>query len=132
MDTNNLSKVQLPPGTYGRIAPRSGLAAKHHIDVGAGEDFNDFSSFFFQVSLMPISLETWGLYYSTMEQRRCSSMLEIGSLSSYARGFPTHASRRFLMTPPQLAVGLMGLVRVVMVLERESLLLERKNRIVKQ
>ena len=48
MDTNNLSKVQLPPGTYGRIAPRSGLAAKHHIDVGAGEDFNDFSSFFFR------------------------------------------------------------------------------------
>ena len=46
MDTNNLSKVQLPPGTYGRIAPRSGLAAKHHIDVGAGEDFNDFFSFF--------------------------------------------------------------------------------------
>lgn len=26
----------LPPGTYGRIAPRSGLAAKFFIDVGAG------------------------------------------------------------------------------------------------
>ena len=130
MDTNNLSKVQLPPGTYGRIAPRSGLAAKHHIDVGAGEDFIDFDSFF-QVSLMPISLETLGLYYSTMEQRRWLSTLEIGSLSSYARGFPTHASRRFLMTSQQLAVGLMGLVRAVMVKEK-SLLLERKNRIVKQ
>jgi dUTP pyrophosphatase len=28
--------VQFPPGTYGRIAPRSGLAVKHGIDVLAG------------------------------------------------------------------------------------------------
>jgi dUTP pyrophosphatase len=28
--------IQLPPGTYGRIAPRSGLAWKHGIDVGGG------------------------------------------------------------------------------------------------
>lgn len=28
--------VALPPGTYGRVAPRSGLAVKHGIDVGAG------------------------------------------------------------------------------------------------
>ena len=28
--------VKLPPGTYGRIAPRSGLAVKHGIDVLAG------------------------------------------------------------------------------------------------
>jgi len=26
----------VPEGTYGRVAPRSGLAWKHHIDVGAG------------------------------------------------------------------------------------------------
>ena len=26
----------MPPGVYGRVAPRSGLAAKKHIDVGAG------------------------------------------------------------------------------------------------
>jgi dUTP pyrophosphatase len=29
-------QVQLPSGVYGRIAPRSGLAVKHGIDVGAG------------------------------------------------------------------------------------------------
>ena len=26
--------IMLPQGTYGRVAPRSGLAAKHFIDVG--------------------------------------------------------------------------------------------------
>ena len=29
-------RVNLPPGCYGRIAPRSGLAVKHGLDVGAG------------------------------------------------------------------------------------------------
>ncbi|XP_033331988.1 deoxyuridine 5'-triphosphate nucleotidohydrolase [Megalopta genalis] len=29
-------QISVPEGTYGRIAPRSGLAWKNHIDVGAG------------------------------------------------------------------------------------------------
>lgn len=29
-------RLYLPAGTYGRVAPRSGLAWKHSIDVGAG------------------------------------------------------------------------------------------------
>src|SRR5215510_8369522 len=29
-------KLELPMGTYGRLAPRSGLALNHGIDVGAG------------------------------------------------------------------------------------------------
>lgn len=29
-------QVEVPAGTYGRVAPRSGLAWKSHIDVGAG------------------------------------------------------------------------------------------------
>lgn len=34
--------IALPSGTYGRIAPRSGLAWKHFIDVGAGVIDEDY------------------------------------------------------------------------------------------
>ena len=33
---------KIPDGCYGRIAPRSGLALKHHIDVGAGVVDRDY------------------------------------------------------------------------------------------
>jgi dUTP pyrophosphatase len=29
-------QIHVPEGFYGRIAPRSGLALHHHIDIGAG------------------------------------------------------------------------------------------------
>ena len=35
--------IELPPFCYGRIAPRSGLAWEHFIDVGAGVIDNDYS-----------------------------------------------------------------------------------------
>ncbi|GLV45374.1 Deoxyuridine triphosphatase [Carabus blaptoides fortunei] len=35
-------KIELPEECYGRIAPRSGLAAKHSIDVGAGVIDEDY------------------------------------------------------------------------------------------
>ena len=34
--------VAVPDGCYGRIAPRSGLAARHHIDIGAGVIDKDY------------------------------------------------------------------------------------------
>ena len=34
--------IAVPRGTYGRVAPRSGLAVKHHIDVGAGVVDEDY------------------------------------------------------------------------------------------
>lgn len=34
--------VAVPPGTYGRVAPRSGLAAKHGINTGAGVIDQDY------------------------------------------------------------------------------------------
>ena len=35
--------IRVPDGTYGRVAPRSGLSAKHHIDVGAGVVDQDYT-----------------------------------------------------------------------------------------
>ena len=34
--------LAVPEGYYGRVAPRSGLAAKHHIDGGAGVIDSDY------------------------------------------------------------------------------------------
>ena len=34
--------MAIPAGNYGRIAPRSGLAAKNMIDVGAGVIDSDY------------------------------------------------------------------------------------------
>ncbi|CAL8143259.1 unnamed protein product [Orchesella dallaii] len=35
-------QIKLPEGTYGRVAPRSGLALKNKIDVGAGVIDQDY------------------------------------------------------------------------------------------
>lgn len=35
-------QIAVPNGTYGRVAPRSGLAHKHFIDVGAGVIDQDY------------------------------------------------------------------------------------------
>jgi len=35
-------QIQLPERCYGRIAPRSGLALKHHIDIGGGVLYQDY------------------------------------------------------------------------------------------
>jgi len=35
-------QIQLPDGCYGRIAPRSGLALNHHIDIGGGVIDQDY------------------------------------------------------------------------------------------
>lgn len=34
--------MAIPEGCYGRVAPRSGLAVKHFIDVGAGVVDSDY------------------------------------------------------------------------------------------
>jgi dUTP pyrophosphatase len=34
--------IAVPTGCYGRVAPRSGLAVKHHLDTGAGVIDEDY------------------------------------------------------------------------------------------
>ena len=34
--------IAVPSGTYGRVAPRSGLAVKHFVDTGAGVIDEDY------------------------------------------------------------------------------------------
>lgn len=43
-------QIEVPDSTYGRIAPRSGLAWKHHIDVGAGVIDADYRWVFKQLN----------------------------------------------------------------------------------
>ena len=64
-----------PSGVYGRIAPRSGLAVKHMLDVGAGVIDPDFSG---EVRVMLFN----SLITLTMS---FEFDLETGSLSSYSR-----------------------------------------------
>jgi len=61
----NLS-IQIPPGYYGRIAPRSGLALKQGIDVLAGvidEDYaGDVGVILLNTAIIPTSLEIYPYY----------------------------------------------------------------------
>lgn len=62
----NLS-CAIPNGCYGRIAPRSGLASKHFIDVGAGvidSDYRGESNYLFNTNnLILIYLLLNSIYY---------------------------------------------------------------------
>jgi len=53
--------IQLPPGCYGRIAPRSGLALHHHLDVGGVVDEDSRKSVYdsLQSFQQPVSNLSW-------------------------------------------------------------------------
>ena len=61
-----------PSGVYGRVAPRSGLAVKHMLDVGAGVIDPDFSG---EVRVMLFNHSDMSFEFD----------LETGSLNSYLR-----------------------------------------------
>ena len=73
-------QIQVPDGCYGRIAPRSGLAVKNNIDIGAGVVDQDFrgnigsTNFYDSIFLKPHSQE---LFYSIMERK--DFWLELGT-----------------------------------------------------
>jgi dUTP pyrophosphatase len=83
--------VQIPTGYYGRIAPRSGLAVKHFIDVGAGvidEDYRgpvivllfNFSSDAFQVN------KGDRIAQLLLEKIATPVVMEVGELDQTERG----------------------------------------------
>ena len=69
--------IQVPPGWYGRIAPRSGLAVKHGIDVLAGVVDADFTG---EVKVVLINLGSeefvvqLGDRIAQMVVERCANM----------------------------------------------------------
>ena len=81
----------IPTGNYGRIAPRSGLAAKNSIDVGAGVIDSDYRG---EVKVLLFNLSD--VDFTINEGDRCAQMIiekytmtqleEVQDLSDTARG----------------------------------------------
>ncbi|KAI6192038.1 DeoxyUTP pyrophosphatase domain containing protein [Aphelenchoides bicaudatus] len=63
-------KMAIPTGYYGRVAPRSGLAVKNFIDVGAGvidEDYRgELKVLLFNFSDTEFKVKTWGSHCTTL------------------------------------------------------------------
>lgn len=61
--------IAIPTGYYGRVAPRSGLAAKHCIDVGAGVIDEDYRGPLGVLLLNFSDTEFQGTYYPVVDKR---------------------------------------------------------------
>ncbi|NXD32261.1 DUT nucleotidohydrolase, partial [Spelaeornis formosus] len=83
--------VACPEGTYGRIAPRSGLAAKHSIDTGAGVIDADYRGPV-KVLLFNFSDEDFTVKHGDrvaqliLERIVMAPLLEVDDLEATARG----------------------------------------------
>ena len=77
-------QIIFPPGTYGRVAPRSGLALKHSLTIGGGVLDRDFegnvSIIMFNLSPVPFSI----VYGTRVAQFICEKIetpeIEVGDL----------------------------------------------------
>eukprot|EP00759_Apiculatamorpha_spiralis_P014872 PhF_6_TR21651/c1_g1_i1/m.30837/K01520/dut, DUT; dUTP pyrophosphatase len=83
--------IAVPHGTYGRVAPRSGLAAKHHIDVGAGvidEDYRgNVGVVLFNHSEVDFPIKVGDrVAQLVLEQILTPDVVEVTSLEDTARG----------------------------------------------
>ena len=88
-------QIQLPEGCYGRIAPRSSLALKHHINVGGGVIDQDYRGnlnvILYNHSDIPFTVSRGDriaqlicekIYYPTLEEVKILDITESGE-----RGF---------------------------------------------
>jgi dUTP pyrophosphatase len=65
-------KMEIPDGTYGRIAPRSGLAIHHHIHIGGGVIDSDFKGLV-QIIVFNLGPES---FHINMNQRIAQLIIE--------------------------------------------------------
>lgn len=83
--------IAIPAGHYGRIAPRSGLAAKNHIDVGAGVIDCDYRGLI-QVVLFNHGSEPFVIGYGDriaqliLEKISTPPVVEVETLDNTVRG----------------------------------------------
>ncbi|XP_028402273.1 deoxyuridine 5'-triphosphate nucleotidohydrolase-like [Dendronephthya gigantea] len=83
--------VALPDGWYGRVAPRSGLSWKHHLDVGAGVIDSDYRGnvgvILFNLSHIDYEVKQGDRIAQLLIQRICTPQLEeVESLDITTRG----------------------------------------------
>ena len=82
---------QLPPGVYGRVAPRSGLTVKHGVHIGAGVIDPDYMGevkvAMFNLGLQPVAFKK-GDRIAQLILERCEvpDVLEVDVLVSTQRG----------------------------------------------
>jgi dUTP pyrophosphatase len=84
--------VQLPSGTYGRIAPRSGLAVKHGLDTLAGVIDPDYAG---EVKVVLVNTDMripfvikpgYRIAQLILEKYEQADVVEVGSVADTERG----------------------------------------------
>lgn len=83
--------MSIPFGHYGRVAPRSGLAAKHSIDVGAGVIDCDYRGelmvLLFNYSDVDFAIKQGDrIAQLILERISCPDVIEVEELSETVRG----------------------------------------------
>ena len=83
--------VEIPKNCYGRVAPRSGLASKHSIHVGAGVIDSDYrgavSVLLFNLSGEPFVVKTGDRVAQLIVERICiPAVIVVDDLEDTARG----------------------------------------------
>ena len=100
--------VSLPPGTYARIAPRSGLAIKNFIDVGAGVVDSDYRGEI-KVALFNHSGEDFAvqagdriaqLILERIETLQVKKVVALDDTDRGARGFGSMGTKQLIQSSP--------------------------------
>ena len=102
--------IAVPPGTYGRIAPRSGLAWKNSLDTGAGvidEDYRgNVGVILFNHSDVDFSFAVGDrVAQLVLERIAIADVEEVATLDDTARGAGGFGSTGVAASPPAAAAA---------------------------